>query len=267
MPDLAVRWSDDPKAVAKLKRQGFLPLHSCPRQLDHQATVAVVQEGGRVVLTFVCVKVEGPRPIARIVDGARVQKGYRLVARPGSIRVPLTPRKLAIRWYAIGQFRYFDAAKWRPLNLSGEWGEGEHLVDGIPYDPSASAIPYEDGIPGKAKDDPESRLVRAYVKWMNAEGRFEHHRMDEADGCTDLFDRRCWRIIEAKANTDRRTMRLAVGQLFDYKRRYRRTPSIGVLLASRPDLADLAFLDACRVAAIWRTPSGRFNDNRSREWC
>jgi hypothetical protein len=150
--------------------------------------------------------------------------------------------------------------------LSGTFGAPDYLLDGIPHDPSASPVPYSDGIPNRRKGDPESRLVAEYVRWMDAENRFEHHPLDEANGYTDLFDRRYWRVIEAKARTDRRTLRLAVGQLLDYKRHYRRKPSMGVLLASRPDGDDLEFLSSCGVAAIWRTPSGKFTDNQDRAW-
>ena len=87
------------------------------------------------------------------------------------------------------------------------------------------------------------------------------HRFPSARLFTDLFDRTRWRLIEAKANVDRRTLRTAVWQLYDYKRFFDRRPSLGVLLPERPTGICLLYLAHCRVTGLWNTPTGRFCDS------
>jgi len=118
-----------------------------------------------------------------------------------------------------------------------------------------------------SRDAPEARLVDAYVAWLRAGDEFEQHYLREERLHTDLFDPSFWRLLEAKVQSDRRTLRSAVGQLLDYKRFYARKPSMGVLLAERPDSASVTFLREYGVIAVWQSPSGRFCDSSgTRAW-
>jgi hypothetical protein len=129
-------------------------------------------------------------------------------------------------------------------------------------------MPFQGGIPGCERGAPEAALVNAYVAWIGVPERFGHQYLPKEKLHTDLFDRSCWRLIEAKVRTDRVALRTAVGQLLDYQRCYpARHPSLGLLLPERPLKSGLDYLRACNMTAIWKTPSGRFSDSSSdRRW-
>jgi hypothetical protein len=79
----------------------------------------------------------------------------------------------------------------------------------------------------------------------------------------DLFDQTHWQLIEAKATTSREAVRMAIGQLMDYRRYYDRHPSLAVLLSSHPTAACIELLTDNPLAAIWRPRLGNF---RTRRW-
>ena len=93
----------------------------------------------------------------------------------------------------------------------------------------------------------ESTLVIEFATWLESQGRkvsSDRHDVDGGALRPDLLDHTEQRIWEAKSEVGRNAIRLAIGQLIDY-RRFRPTWSIGVLLPHRPsdDLVDL-----CRAA-------------------
>jgi len=68
----------------------------------------------------------------------------------------------------------------------------------------------------------------------------------------DLFDETVKVLYKAKSNTSRESVRMAVGQLFDYRRFEPDGVALAVLLPRRPT-ADLeAYLKACGVGLVWR---------------
>lgn len=77
-----------------------------------------------------------------------------------------------------------------------------------------------------------------------------------------LFDLTHWQLIEAKVKTDRETIRLVIGQLMDYKRFYSRTPSLAVLLASKPSASCIKLLTDNGISVIWRNPKRGFSTKR-----
>lgn len=267
MPSLAIRLPDDNKAVANIVRHRFVTVHNKPQQLGPNAIVAFVGSKGLVRLVGRVFKVVGPMSV-RLLNGNMWAKGYRLELR--GLRALNGERRLPIRWRAVGQFRYFDARGWSAVIVGplSDVGGGEYLDDGAESGPAKlPSLPFAGGIPGLSKNDPEATLVREYVAWLRAADEFQHHFLRAEGLHTDLFDRRYWRLIEAKNGCDRRILRAAVGQLLDYKRWYPRKPSLGVLLSTKPSSACRRFLTHYGVAAIWRTPSGRFADStENRSW-
>ena len=260
---LAVRWSDAPGSIARIARLGGVPIHGRPHQFPPRGgVVAVVQKNGIVSRVFECKSVDGPRPVT-LANGVSSQTGYMLTAKPKTLRVPTSDRSahLKCRWYAIGQFRYFNPKTWRPVLVTDSTGSGDYLSDDGSGNSTIPFAPFRGGIPGLPKNSPEAALVTAYVAWMRQPERFGHHYLRNQQLHTDLFDRRFWRLIEAKASTVRVVLRTAVGQLFDYRRCYLRHPTLAVLLPKRPGEPDLEYLSACNVTAIWCTPSGRFSDS------
>jgi hypothetical protein len=85
--------------------------------------------------------------------------------------------------------------------------------------------------------------------------------------CCDLFDLRRWRLLKAKVQSDRITLRTAVGQLLDYKRFHLRAPSLGVLVGSKPSSLCIRYLADCGITAVWQTRAGWFRDStEERAW-
>ncbi len=267
-----MRWSDEVDSLRRIRRLGGVPVHGRPLHLDQRgASVAVVQRGGLVRYIFECKSIDGPLPVT-LADGSKTDRGFILRARKGTIHVPGDgePHTLTPRWYAIGQFRYVDG-KWRSVLVSSDGRRDRGYIDESPEGPGSELRlrmhPYKGGIPGRERTAPEAKLVDDYVEWIGRASRFGHLYLRTARLFTDLLDRTFWRLIEAKATSDRRTLRTAVGQLMDYRRFFRRGPSLGVLLPNQPTGSDLEFLGAYKITAIWRTPSGRFSDSSSdRRW-
>ncbi|MDO9713146.1 hypothetical protein [Paracraurococcus lichenis] len=75
---------------------------------------------------------------------------------------------------------------------------------------------------------------------------------------TDLYDRAEHRIIEAKGTTTREALRMAVGQLLDYRNLVGQDARLSILLPRmpRPNLVD--YLAACRIDIIARDEAGAF---------
>jgi hypothetical protein len=69
---------------------------------------------------------------------------------------------------------------------------------------------------------------------------------------SDLMDRTTNTLFEAKGTTERGSIRMAVGQLLDYRRFLEPAPRLAVLLPARPreDLRDL--LESAGVNVVWR---------------
>ena len=265
---LAIRIPDDAGAVSRIRVSKKLPLFGHPRKLHIPgAIVALVQSGGRVALTARTTGISEKANL-RLVTGKFHNHGVLL--HLNSLKIPNNGQKLAIRWRALGQFRYFDTRDWSALVVgdpvlrpSGTYLEGA-VREGEKWIPRR---PFAQGIPGVPHNSQEAELVRQYVEWLRAEAEFDHHYLYAEKLFTDIFDRSRWRLVEAKVHSDRNTVRTAVGQLFDYKRFYARTPSLGVLLGSKPSPACLAFLNDCGVTTVWRTPAGRFCDStENRSW-
>jgi len=274
--DLAVKWPDKPQSIARLRRLNGVPIYGRPQHLRVPGgQVWIIGAKNRLLASFRAAKIEGPRMVT-LAKGQR-KSGYVVRARKGSFKsasrrsdVPA----LSIRWQALGQFRYIDAATGtvRTIDERARGGgtdleESETGEDRRHEANRFTAKPYSGGIPGKRRSNPEARLVDAFVAWFGDDERFFHPYFRSDRHHADLFDRRHWRLIEAKARCDRNFIREAVGQLLDYRRHFARSPSLGILLPERPSKSVLAYLGACRVTVIWRTPSGRFSDSLRGKWC
>lgn len=116
----------------------------------------------------------------------------------------------------------------------------------------------------------EQQLVARYVKYMVDRGdTVARHKIKvpAAKGSifSDIFNETRGQLIEAKANSSRGNVRMAVGQLADYARFLRPSVRRAVLFDSRPsdDLCDL--LSRQGIAIIW--PDGEsFTDDAGGEF-
>ncbi len=69
---------------------------------------------------------------------------------------------------------------------------------------------------------------------------------------SDVYDKNRNNLIEAKGTGSRGEIRMAIGQLFDYRRFITPAPACAILLPvpPRPDVADL--LESAGISAIWK---------------
>jgi hypothetical protein len=170
-------------------------------------------------------------------------------------------------WYAIGAFRYFDAAEMRAVLVGENFGSPiDYIDDSASESQGVHFRPHLKGIPGLPHGHPEATLVDEYVSWSGEEVCFAHNYIREARLFVDLFDKTHWQLLEAKVKTNRETIRMAIGQLRDYKRYYQgRHPSLAVLLSSRPTASCIKLLTDNCIATIWKTAGGRFSMRRWQE--
>ena len=261
--DLAIRWNDHTGEMSRIRRKGGIEVYGRPLHLKLPGgKVMVVTKGGVVKLVFTAVALDGPKMVW--LSNGNQRKGYVIRAKRGSFHKPRNgePDTLTKRWYAIGQYRYIEAKTAKAM-LTGPVvsGEGSYLEDEAQALGYTLFHPFRGVIPGYPQNYPEAKLVSQYLAWLRDTEGFGQNYIREARLFVDLFDRRKWRLIEAKASADRGHIRMAVGQLLDYRRFYAKSPSLGVLLPERPTAACLTYLRENRITAVWRTSSGRFNDS------
>ncbi|KOV27084.1 restriction endonuclease [Streptomyces sp. XY413] len=123
----------------------------------------------------------------------------------------------------------------------------QHYTERALVDPSRE--PYE-------AERREAVLVRDYAEYLRLQGHdVVRHRITPPGELkplyTDIFDRTADLLIEAKGSITRESIRMALGQLLDYRRHLEPRPALAVLVPSRPrqDLIDLCA--DVRVAVIW----------------
>ena len=250
MKGVAICWPSNSRRITGIARRRRIPVYGRPLQATVPGSeVALVAPDGRVQLSGVLSAVNGPLHV-RLADGIDGSRGYEWVMKPGTVRTDFRGHadQISFRWIAIGQIRYFNPRTLRPV-----------IIEPGKY-PRFKA--FSGGVPGLDRDHPESRLVQRYVRWIGSESHFEHAQALSDGGYTDLFNTTRWTLFEAKASPDDRRIREAFGQLYDYRRSFsRRSPSLAVLIPSRPGHRMCAFLTHFRITAVWRLSSGNFADS------
>lgn len=111
----------------------------------------------------------------------------------------------------------------------------------------------------------EQPLVIAYMKRMEGRGstivRFRFRPPDTpAHLYNDVYDSTRGNLIEGKADASRPSIRMAIGQLMDYRRFAPTGAKLAVLTELRPHRDLEALLTSLGIACIWRD-SGGFEDN------
>jgi hypothetical protein len=106
----------------------------------------------------------------------------------------------------------------------------------------------------------ESQLVKRYEKSLNHPLTQVAVRLGSGERLVaDAFDEAANLLVEAKATSTRQDIRMAIGQLMDYRRHLApRNSRLGVLVPNRPsdDLLDL--LRKQKIQVIYETKSGHF---------
>lgn len=77
---------------------------------------------------------------------------------------------------------------------------------------------------------------------------------------SDLIDKTANVLYEAKGDTRRSSVRMAIGQLLDYRRFEPATMSIGVLLPRKPPRDFIDLIRSVPASVVWRTGTGFASD-------
>jgi hypothetical protein len=147
-------------------------------------------------------------------------------------------------------------------------------LDAVAGEPGVTEVPVEEQWTEKAFVNPsrdlfeaerrEQKLVREYMTHLERQGHDVCRLKIVAPGeakplFTDLYDRTTGTLIEAKGSVKRESIRMAIGQLADYRRHVGDGPKeLAVLLPSepRPDL--LALLKSQTITTVWPDRKTKF---------
>lgn len=116
----------------------------------------------------------------------------------------------------------------------------------------------------------ESDLVHSYRLHLEDQGHtVTRHKIipsgEREPLFTDLYDHTSNTLIEAKGHVSRESVRMAVGQLIDYRRHISGNPRLAALFPVQPrsDLRDLC--TSINIATIWRQ-NGKFEQETPAGW-
>lgn len=141
--------------------------------------------------------------------------------------------------------------------------------------PAASDAPVDGGGASEYESSPsnggtrtrtEADLVQGYADHMTSAGHEvtgRHYRVPAESRVlrADLLVRDLNTLVEAKAAVSRTAIRLAIGQLYDYRRFEDTAPDLAVLLPEPPTSDMLQLLDDLNIGCVWPSGSG-FSDTR-----
>lgn len=263
LSDVVMTWPAGSRRIAEIIRTGRCPSYRTPHQAKNRSRVALVDPSGNVMALFRLAGIDRNQKILG-ADGKVYDKGCILRAVKGTARRPagndhrwLKPP----RW--VGAFRYFDDQSGNSVWYGDAGPGGDEAFDDGPSSPNRLTLtPYWSDNTGKSISRQEALLVEQYAKWLGGRpDRFLAGRIPNADVRIDLFIRGVRLLVEAKARVDRNELRMAVGQLYDYRRYFIRLPRLAVLLPERPNPDLLELLVSRKIGCIWQTPKGRFGDN------
>jgi hypothetical protein len=270
--DIIIRWPDGKKHLDKIIRSGKLYLFNQPRHFNPKVNkIGIVQEG-KIKITF---KVEPeikkitsalvPDPKINGVFNKRKANLFTIVS--GSLKTTnITPNITGFR--AFGAIRYLNINKNKSELIDKTFGgEVKNYVDAGQYNNKFEfrSKPFEFGHKSKNRQQVEKNLIDDYVKYCNISNSIIRPYIAIDSLYADLFDKSKWRLYEVKTKTDRKTLREAVGQLYDYKRLFKRKPSLGILLPSKPSASIIQFLSYYRITVIWKSGK-KFSDSRKGAW-
>jgi hypothetical protein len=197
--------------------------------------------------------------------------------RPGSGLKPITGEALSF-WEkirdnpaAVREAVRNARARLKLLNTEGQDASdpgagtsGVRVVD--PQRPSVEPVPvFNAERQGEAKQE-EAKLRESFRRWRDPKGdRLRGIEIPTSNSAlrVDLFDKADNVLIEVKARAERDYLRLAVGQLYDYRRYLEFVVHLAVLVPQRPPGDLLGLLDAAHVDCIW--PDGEAFATRAQE--
>lgn len=113
----------------------------------------------------------------------------------------------------------------------------------------------------------EGQLVRAYLRHIEGRAVAGSKRYPPSGVRCDVFIEDRAQLIEAKPDTTRSSIRMAIGQLMDYRHlgKYGNV-ELAILVPERPPKDLETLLDSLQIACVWKAGGG-FEDNRTGKFC
>jgi hypothetical protein len=118
----------------------------------------------------------------------------------------------------------------------------------------------------------EGGLLQEYAKYVESRGAMVYEKRfpikgEKAPIRCDLYNESRGQLIEAKGSTLRGAVRMAIGELADYRRFLRNGVKCAVLLPERPSSDIEALLSSQDVSVVWREGRNAFKDNAGGRFC
>lgn len=250
-----IHWpANQRRRLRRIIETGRCPSKYRPQRVSGRVPVAVVDESGEVLLLFTLARIDWAP------DRLREPFSCELVAVRGSVRRPggRDHQKLPVQLYGEWQIAYFDPKTGEraifDLTRGGAGALGDTSRELLFHTVLANNV-------GKTLSQPERELVACYRDWVGRPDILGHIYMRGPRAYTDLFIRPLYALVEAKSVVDRRTLRTALGQLFDYQRCFDRHPRLVLLVPKKPSRDMLDLFASKRVWVIWRSRGRSFADS------
>jgi hypothetical protein len=112
----------------------------------------------------------------------------------------------------------------------------------------------------KEMEFPEAALVNAYGRWMGR-GLGPREYLISSTGeriACDVFDAQANELVEAKSSSSRANVRMALGQLLDYRRHHCPDPGLILLVPDCPNEDLLALVQQFGVSVVYRNGDEQF---------
>lgn len=176
------------------------------------------------------------------------------------IRMPRTANPIELHdseWQAIRRRIGTSAGRrGRPSYDAGEVVVTERPLGAVQERVSV-APPVSSGL----REHREALMLKRYERFLKRDLVVRSARMPDGDRLVaDAYDATADRLIEAKSSASRQDVRMAIGQLFDYRRHLCPKAAMAMLLpaAPSPDLLDL--LKSLKIAVIVEVKRGKFRE-------
>jgi hypothetical protein len=102
----------------------------------------------------------------------------------------------------------------------------------------------------------EDKLVRDFQALLEGHGRSTTRLKYKGNLCCDIYESTRKNLIEAKGTTTRQDIRMAIGQLFDYRLLTQKADGnelkLAILLPKRPERDVELLLDSIGIGLIWK---------------
>lgn len=174
------------------------------------------------------------------------------------VRMPRTANPIALtdrQWSAIQRrLPRGRGVHARPVVASGEIAITVRSLGSVVEISSVAPSSVE-----RVREHREAAMLKRYEKSLERSLVVKTAKLPSGERLVvDAFDQVTGRLIEAKASGSRQDVRMAIGQLLDYRRHISPKAQMAVLLAERPTEDLLELLRSLKIAVVVERSKGRF---------